>query len=64
MVCHAGVVDVALRSFLNLPIGGGFDLNTYNTSLTEVHQNGARWRLIRYNDAAHLEGLPAETPRN
>src|SRR5437764_10226628 len=28
VVCHAGVVDVALRSFLNLPIGGGFAVNT------------------------------------
>jgi hypothetical protein len=22
-----------------------------------------RWRLLRYNDAAHLDGVPLETPR-
>ena len=33
-------------------------------SLTEfVTTRRNRWRLVRYNDAAHLAGLPAETPR-
>jgi 2,3-bisphosphoglycerate-dependent phosphoglycerate mutase len=61
VVCHAGVIDVAMRSFLNLPLTGTFELSTLNTSLTELVRNAPRWRLIRYNDAAHLEGLPAET---
>ena len=63
VVCHAGVVDVAIRSLLNLPMNGVFDLATVNTSLTELVRNRPRWRLLRYNDAAHLEGLPVETPR-
>jgi probable phosphoglycerate mutase len=50
-----------MRSFLNLPLTGTFELSTLNTSLTELVRNAPRWRLIRYNDAAHLEGLPAET---
>jgi probable phosphoglycerate mutase len=61
VVCHGGVVDVALRSFLSLPMIGAFELHTLNTSLTEVVLVGPQWRLVRYNDAAHLEGLPAET---
>jgi probable phosphoglycerate mutase len=60
IVCHGGVIDAALRSFLGLPFHGVFELATVNTSITELVRSGPRWRLVRYNDAAHLEGLPAE----
>jgi probable phosphoglycerate mutase len=64
IVCHGGVIDAVFRQLLRLPMTGGFDLHTLNTSLTEfVHSRPRRWRLARYDDAAHLEGLPAETPR-
>ena len=64
VVCHGGVIDVAFRVLLNLPLTGGFELATLNTSLTELqHTDRSRWRLVRYNDAAHLAGLPADTPR-
>ncbi len=68
VACHGGVIDVAFRTFLDLPARGHFDLFTLNTSITElrVHDHGprrGRWRLLRYNDHAHLAGLPAETPR-
>ena len=64
VACHGGVVDAAFRSLLGLPPTGGFELHTANASLTElVVVRRGRWRLVRYNDAAHLEGLPAETPR-
>lgn len=64
IVCHGGVIDALFRQLLRLPMAGGFDLHTLNTSLTEfVHSRPRRWRLVRYDDAAHLEGLPRETPR-
>jgi probable phosphoglycerate mutase len=58
------VVDAAFRHLLRTTATGGFELQTLNTSITEFSEapSGA-WRLIRYNDAAHLEGLPPETPR-
>jgi probable phosphoglycerate mutase len=62
VTCHAGVVDAGLRSLLNVSMAGVFELATANTSLTELTHNPPRWRLLRYNDAAHLEGLPHETP--
>jgi 2,3-bisphosphoglycerate-dependent phosphoglycerate mutase len=63
VVCHGGVIDRALRILLKLPFTGGFELNTLNTSLTELHLiRPGRWRLLRYNDAAHLEGLPETAP--
>lgn len=64
IVCHGGVIDGLMRTVLRAPTTGAFELNTSNTSLTEfVLTRPGRWRLKRYNDAAHLEGLPKETPR-
>jgi probable phosphoglycerate mutase len=64
VACHGGVVDVAFRSFLRAPIAGNFELHTLNTSVTSFERLGStKWKLERYNDSAHLEGLPAESPR-
>jgi probable phosphoglycerate mutase len=64
VVCHGGVVDAVMRTALQAPARGGFDLFTKNTSLTEfLVVRPDRWRLERYNDSAHLAGLPLETPR-
>lgn len=64
VVCHGGVIDAVMRAALHAPPRGAFDLFTKNTSLTEfLVVRPDRWRLERYNDAAHLAGLPVETPR-
>jgi probable phosphoglycerate mutase len=56
--CHGGVVNAVLRLALRTPTTGGFELFTTNASLTElVLVAPGRWRLVRYNDAAHLAGL-------
>jgi probable phosphoglycerate mutase len=63
IVCHGGVVDRILRILLRLPFTGSFELNTLNTSLTELSLiRPGRWRLLRYNDAAHLAGLAESDP--
>jgi broad specificity phosphatase PhoE len=62
--CHGGVVNAVLRLALRTPVSGGFELHTANASLTELALvRPGRWRLLRYNDTAHLAGLPAETLR-
>lgn len=64
VACHGGVVDTVLRTALRTPQTGGFELHTTNASLTEVVLvRPGRWRLLRYNDAAHLAGLPVASPR-
>lgn len=66
VACHGGVVDATFRCALDLPVTGGFALHTLNTSLTEFvipGRTGDPWRLVRYNDAAHLSGLPDATER-
>jgi 2,3-bisphosphoglycerate-dependent phosphoglycerate mutase len=62
-VCHGGVIDAAFRHYLSIGISGAFDLWTLNTSLTEfaIAKPGGRPQLRRYNDAAHLAGLPSKT---
>ncbi len=62
--CHGGVIDAAFRQLLRAPATGAFELHTRNASITEfVAAPSGGWRLTRYNDAAHLAGLPAETLR-
>lgn len=66
--CHGGVIDQALRDLLGWGPLPTFDLWTVNASITEVlsrHDEGehpSRWRLVRYNDAAHLGGLATAQP--
>jgi probable phosphoglycerate mutase len=65
IACHGGVVDATFRHLLRTASTGSFELHTLNTSLTEfTSAPSGEWRLKRYNDAAHLRGLPAETPRS
>ena len=52
---HGGVVDASLGCFL--PMAGPYRharLFTTNASMTEWLRTGDAWRLLRYNDAAHL----------
>ena len=64
VACHGGVVDAVMRHTLQMHQTGKFELHTLNTSITEiVHVEGSKWRLVRYNDAAHLSTLqPVATP--
>ena len=70
VVCHGGVVDAAFRILLALPRTAVFELHTLNTAITTfsgpaaaADSDASRWRLGRYNDAAHLAGLADATPR-
>ena len=54
VVCHAGVVESTMVAFLGLPLRTRLGLPTEHTSLTEWELAGGAWRLVRYNDAAHL----------
>ena len=64
VVCHGGVVDTILRLALRAVPTGVFEIYTTNTAITElIRVRPGRWRLVRYNDAAHLAGLTAEGPR-
>ena len=63
VACHAGVIDAAMRQALRTAQSGVFEIYTRNTSITELQLvRPGRWRLMRYNDHAHLAGLPIETP--
>jgi probable phosphoglycerate mutase len=62
VVCHGGVIDATFRQLLRLPTSGAFELRATNTSITELARiRVGRWQLVRYNDTAHLDGLPIGT---
>jgi len=62
VACHGGVIEAVLRLALKAPAMGAFQVYTRNASITELSLvNTNTWRIERYNDAAHLAGLPFST---
>jgi probable phosphoglycerate mutase len=61
VACHGGVVDASFAALGRVPVHRGFSLRPENTGLTEWSRPAGEdeWRLVRYNDAAHLAGLGA-----
>jgi probable phosphoglycerate mutase len=57
VACHAGVIEASLLALL--PVVGGrqgarLQLRTQHASLTSWEIDAGRWRLLGYNDGAHL----------
>ncbi len=63
VVCHGGVIGASFIALGELALreGHAFTHETTNTSLTEWRFTGDEWRLVRYNDAAHLSA-PSSRP--
>lgn len=59
VVCHGGVVGASFVALGDLPVRrAGASVNeVVNTSLTEWRWTRGDWRLVRFNDAAHLGRL-------
>ena len=61
VACHAGVIEASLLA--KLPVAGGLtgarlQLRTQHASMTSWEIDGGRWRLLGFNDAAHLQPCP------
>ncbi len=58
VACHGGVVVGSVLALLGLPTQSWptADLAVTNASITEWERRDGRWRLLRFNDAAHLAG--------
>jgi len=54
VVCHAGVIEASLIAFVPVAPARRLKLRTEHTALTEWEWSADGWRLLRYNDAAHL----------
>jgi len=64
VVCHAGVIEASMLAYL--PIEAGrygrrLQLHTLHTSLTTWDVWSGHWKLLGYNDAAHL-AIPGLAP--
>lgn len=62
IAAHGGVVVASMIRLLQVP-GHGTTTSLYpgNASITEWRHTGLRWRLVRYNDTAHL-AAPTSVP--
>jgi broad specificity phosphatase PhoE len=59
-VSHGGTIRALLCHVIGLELANFGKMWLDNGSLTELRYGGHGWRLVRLNDAAHLEGLVAE----
>lgn len=60
VACHAGVIEASVLA--KVPVAGGLDgarlqLRTRHASMTTWEIDDGRWRLLAYNDAAHLNPI-------
>jgi phosphoserine phosphatase len=55
-VAHGGVIRALLCHVIGLGLADFGHLRLDEGSLTELHHGAHGWRLIRLNDAAHLDG--------
>ncbi|HEX4978743.1 MAG TPA: histidine phosphatase family protein [Acidimicrobiales bacterium] len=63
VACHGGIIDASFRVLGHVPMGRRMSGQPAYTSITEWVSSSADddWLLARYNDHAHLEGLPGPT---
>ncbi|MGA0881177.1 MAG: histidine phosphatase family protein, partial [Ilumatobacteraceae bacterium] len=58
VTCHGGTIDGVLRHCLQTASTGKFEVYTKNCSITELFRPRENiWRLLRYNDHAHLSDM-------
>jgi probable phosphoglycerate mutase len=58
VVCHGGIIGASFVALADMGMRQAARLmaECTNTSLTEWRYRGGEWRLVKYNDAAHLAG--------
>jgi 2,3-bisphosphoglycerate-dependent phosphoglycerate mutase len=59
VACHGGIVNASLVALMGAHDSTRLQLRTHNTSITEWEREDGKWRLLRYNDSAHLATVPA-----
>ncbi len=58
VACHGGVIEASFAAWGQATAGPGWRLRPDNTGLTIWSRSDAgSWRLDRYNDCGHLDGL-------
>ncbi len=59
VVAHGGIIGASFVALGDLSMRMATDIayETVNTSMTEWRHTGKEWRLVRFNDAAHLAGM-------
>jgi broad specificity phosphatase PhoE len=59
VVGHGGTIGASFVAFGHLPMLQATEIvhDVHNSSITEWAGSDGRWRLVRFNDAAHLHDV-------
>jgi 2,3-bisphosphoglycerate-dependent phosphoglycerate mutase len=60
VVTHGGVLDMLWRTALGLPLDGLRECEIPNTGINHVRCRDGTLEIVRWADAAHLDGLPEQ----
>jgi probable phosphoglycerate mutase len=58
LVAHGGVLDIAIRHTLNIPVGKKRNFSIYNASINRFIIDDGEWKLESWGDISHLSGIP------
>ncbi len=60
VVSHGNAIMALIAELLGVPEASSWSFSVANTSLSTLHfSKSGRFTLVSFNDAAHIEGLPA-----
>jgi len=57
LVAHGGVLDIAIRHTLNIPVGNKRNFSIYNASINRFIIDDGEWKLETWGDISHLSGI-------
>ena len=60
VVTHGGVLDMLWREARGLPLHGPRECDIPNTGINRLRWDAGRLHILRWADADHLDGLPAQ----
>ena len=60
VVTHGGVLDMLWRTAMALPLGGPRECEIPNTGINRLRWVDGRLQILRWAEADHLAGLPAQ----
>lgn len=58
LVAHGGVLDIAIRYTLSIPVGNKRNFSIYNASINRFIIDDGEWKLEAWGDICHLTGIP------
>jgi len=58
LVAHGGVLDIAIRYTLDIPVHNKRNFSIYNAGINRFIIDNGEWKLETWGDICHLTGMP------